>query len=234
MQVVIRRAVSGIKMACTVQTVNPSLTKWTAEILQAPLVIWQCSDSMGNRQKHQLQRRTKKGSSDPCHHCHVTSVSCYQLLQINIHSKTTGTNVVPPSLFLDASIFSYVSLDLYIGEWTVDIKVKCVYVFLTLSNCSVVSVMFEKVPWEPNALQHSSLSATDTDTAFCLTLDDKVVLWINKLPQHYFNQFFMNFSISSGSPQATSTPCPPPCPTHRICSSGECFGWEEAESTWRL
>ncbi len=52
------------------------------------------------------------------------------------------------------------------------------------------------------------------DTAFCLTSDDNVPpgssLWINKPKQRYFNLYFMNYDMSSGSLQATFTPCPPP------------------------
>lgn len=49
-QVVIRRAVCGIKMACILQTMNPSLS-WRFEILQAPSEIWQCSESMDRNVK---------------------------------------------------------------------------------------------------------------------------------------------------------------------------------------
>lgn len=62
--------------------------------------------------------------------CHVTSTQLYDL-------------------FLAVSIFSYVFLWLYIGEWAVDIKVSvCVCVLLTLSLCSGASVVLEKVLWE--------------------------------------------------------------------------------------
>lgn len=99
---------------------------------------------------------------------------------------------------------------------------ECVYVFLTLSLCSGACVLFEKVLWEQsgNDLLHCGFQAwyrdhsSWQDTAFCLTPDERASLasplWIDKLKQHYFNQFFMDLNMSSVLLQATSNPYLPP------------------------
>lgn len=132
-------------------------------------------------------------------------------------------------LVLDVSIFSYVFLWLYIGDWTVDIKVS-VYVFLTLS-------LWWQACWKRSY-------GTEWEYWFLL-IQIQLCVWL-KMARFTSYRHFDLTNLKSITLISSLRAChmdgfgAHPPPAHHALSHTQyqfprdCFRWEEAESTWRL